>query len=160
MPLMGGVHSVRYLKLVDQSTKESSKFPASADGYDVDAVVALGCPVTGNRAGDELANEATEIDEFLADFNYTIAPNPIQSGQSMTLMFHSVLEGKRTVELLDLTGKHIAQIANRNFEAGVNKLTWNVGDQAGNSLKPGVYMIRILGADSDQSAALRFVVTQ
>lgn len=159
MPLIGGVHSVRFLKLIDQSTKASSAFPSSADAYDVDAVVALGCPGTGNRIGDEVSAE-TEIDEFLADFNYTLAPNPIQSGQSMTLMFHSVLDGKRTVELLDLTGKHITQIADRTFSAGVNKLSWTVGDQSGNALKPGVYMIRIIGADSDQSTALRFVVTQ
>lgn len=156
MPLLGGVASVRYIKLIDKSVKESSKFPGSADGYDVDAIVAMGCPGTGARLGDDLVNEGVEIGESVADFDYTIAPNPVQTGSNLTLMFQTVQEGTRTLEVLDLTGKSIGQIASRNFEAGMNRVNYTVGSD----LKPGVYMIRIIGADAEQAAALRFVVTQ
>lgn len=98
------------------------------------AACAPACPTC--RIGhfhDEQQQQAQATSEYL-----NIQPNP--SGGQTTLAYQVAQEGKVTIDLVDITGKRVAQLLNGISQpAGDFQLQWNTA-----ALAPGIYYCRLL----------------
>lgn len=50
-----------------------------------------------------------------------------------------------TINVCDLRGRRLAQLADQNFAEGTNKITWSGTDASGHSLASGSYVVQLLG---------------
>lgn len=81
-----GATMFHYLRISDASAMSSSRFPGSADGFDVDGVVVTqpGCTSTpAARLAAELGNDNTQIADEVAEVS--VFPNPFTETQSIKL---------------------------------------------------------------------------
>lgn len=70
------------------------------------------------------------------DLGLTNYPNPFNSATSFEFTLKK--SGKVTLDIFDLNGKKVAQIANRYFSAGKHALRWDA-----NTLASGIYLCRL-----------------
>jgi hypothetical protein len=67
-------------------------------------------------------------------------PNPARAG---TLFVIDLPEpAKVVVEAFDISGRLVRTIADQSFEAGQHSLRWDLYDERGSRLSPGVYKVR------------------
>ncbi len=139
MPLSGGVSTLRYLKIVDKSIKSSSRFPGSADAYDVDGVYAYPCALP-NDGKLGLYDQNNYPDEDASMFFAGIAPNPTSNIINVKLETAST-DQNYTIRVIDLMGRVVASDA---LNASANSFVNHVMDLG--SLPAGIYMVSIEGA--------------
>ena len=70
---------IQYLRIKDRSA--ASSFSGSADGYDVDGIVAINCICAG-PSGSRLADDVNTPDEIVS---ITVSPNPVNSAAVLTI---------------------------------------------------------------------------
>ncbi|MGH2571308.1 MAG: FlgD immunoglobulin-like domain containing protein, partial [bacterium] len=63
--------------------------------------------------------------------------------------------GRVVLSLYDVTGRRIALLADRAFEAGASAVTWDGRDSSGREAPAGIYFARL---DTDGGAAMSRVV--
>jgi len=81
-----GATMFHYLRISDASSMSSSRFPGTADGFDVDGVIVTqpGCTSTpAARLAAELGNDNTQIADEVAEVS--VFPNPFTETQSIKL---------------------------------------------------------------------------
>jgi segregation and condensation protein B len=81
-----GATMFHYLRISDASQMSSSRFPGTADGFDVDGVIVTqpGCTSTpAARLAAELGNDNTQIANEIAEVS--VFPNPFTETQSIKL---------------------------------------------------------------------------
>ena len=81
-----GATMFHYLRISDASQMSSSRFPGTADGFDVDGVIVTqpGCTSTpAARMAAELGNDNTQIADEVAEVS--VFPNPFTETQSIKL---------------------------------------------------------------------------
>jgi hypothetical protein len=81
-------------------------------------------------------------------------PNPARS--SAHLGFALPRAGALRLDVLDLQGRRVRTLANGRYEAGRYALAWDLRDDAGRPVAPGVYLARLSGDTAAQTR--RFVV--
>jgi hypothetical protein len=70
------------------------------------------------------------------------APNPARGPASLSLGISSAEAGARaSVRVLDLAGRAVRTLADGALSAGVHPLIWDLTDDAGNGVRPGLYLI-------------------
>jgi len=74
-------------------------------------------------------------------FHYPV-PSPTRGG--VDLRFELPREGHIEIELLDVTGRRIASIDDRDRAAGLNSVHWNAMTGSGRRVPAGVYFFRVL----------------
>jgi hypothetical protein len=89
-----------------------------------------GSDVTGRLAGGE------------ASFGFVGSwPNPVH--REAHLSFSLSEAGRATLEVFDTSGRRVAVLADRRFEAGISSVTWDGRDGAGRQVASGVYFCRL-----------------
>ena len=159
MPEENEAVSIRYLRLVDRSTKASHNFPSSADGFDVDGIV-VNCPGTtgGNRTGlTDAGTTDGEVSEISSDMNVLVFPNPVKMGSTLAVSFSASVAGTRNIDLYDVTGKKVQNLFSGNVAEGDQTINCTLGTSA--KLQVGFYFVRISG-DANTSTGSRIVVTE
>jgi hypothetical protein len=152
MPVQYGVRAIKYLKIIDRSVRASNKFPRSADGYDVDAVVPVNCQLLTRNGRSSVEEGFTPdfITENLVDANLSVVPNPVSSSSNLEVLFTVNQAGSRTIELLDITGRVVQTIATAQFSEGEQHVNASLKGLA------GIYVIRITG--SEETLTTRVIV--
>jgi hypothetical protein len=69
-------------------------------------------------------------------------PNP--SAIAARIPFDLPQESVVHLDVFDLLGRHVATVAGRSFPAGRHRATWDLRDDAGVAVKPGVYVCRMI----------------
>ena len=135
-----GLAYFSYLRITDASATSSTRFPGSADGFDVDAVIVdqPGCSAPAARFADNTStpDEVTEI---------TIAPNPFNSELSVNLTTSSTDE-KFEITVVNTVGQTVS----------IETVTVNANNSSryminGSDLKAGTYLISVRSSNSNQT---------
>jgi len=87
--------------------------------------------------------EETTPDEGVpsADLRLAVHPNPFNP--QTTITFSLGRDEWATVSVFELTGRRVALLTDRNFDAGTHSLTWSGRDEAGRSMPSGTYLVRL-----------------
>ena len=87
---------------------------------------------------------------------YPPMPNPLIG---TSLVRFDLARGARVrLEVFDLTGRRVAELASRAFEPGGYSVRWNGRDDAGSAVGPGLYFVRLSAAGlAAQTARLAVV---
>lgn len=136
MPLSGGARTLRYLKIVDKSIRSSSKFPNSADGYDVDGVVASICSENGSgKLG--YVDQVNVPDEDPGMFFIGVFPNPA-SDMIVVNVETAQVDQNYSINITDVTGRVVrSQGLNASANASVNEVV------SISELPSGVYSVSV-----------------
>ena len=137
MPLDGGVRTIRYLKIIDKSTRSSSRFPGAADGYDVDGVIAYPCqPLTNGGKFAEMGQNNIP-DEDGSAFFLGLYPNPANETVTLNIETASV-DQNYIINIFDMTGR---KVQSETLNAASNSvINHNMNLQG---LTAGVYTISV-----------------
>jgi len=76
-------------------------------------------------------------------------PNPSRGTSGLWLTL-SATTGVN-VEVLDITGRHVATLASGMLPAGVHDLTWNGTNDRGGRVAAGIYLVRVQGPGFDRT---------
>ena len=71
----------------------------------------------------------------------TAYPNPFNP--QTTITFSLERDEWATVSVYELTGRRVALLADRTFDAGTHSLLWSGRDEAGRSMPSGTYLVRL-----------------
>ena len=88
----------------------------------------------------DLATPAGET-PAVAGLMLRAAPNPFNP--QTVLAFSLAREGEVTLEIFDVRGARLAQLAEGTFAAGANEVRWDGRDGTGRSLSSGTYLARL-----------------
>ena len=74
-----------------------------------------------------------------------IYPNPFHSQISVSIdCENSPISSKQAkIEIYNIKGQKIKQLRIKNYELGINKITWNGTDSRNNKLESGIYLFKI-----------------
>ena len=105
-----------------------------------------------------IINEMVEISEQKAanPQNYLSAyPNP--ASEKVEFSFNTNQEGSVQLSVYDIQGKRIADIINTSYiVSGNHKAIWQLTNQAGSRVLPGVYFAQL--ADAERSKSVKIIV--
>ena len=88
---------------------------------------------------------------------YAPYPNPPVAAGT-TLRFDLARHAEASLDVFDVAGRRVAKLAQRSFEPGRYRLQWDGRDDAGRTLRSGVYFLRLSGAGiSTATVRLTFV---
>ncbi|MCX7737572.1 MAG: T9SS type A sorting domain-containing protein [Candidatus Kapabacteria bacterium] len=85
---------------------------------------------------------ATDVPELVDNFEIEIYPNPAITNVNITLPVN--YQKSVIIDVLDIQGKIVKTIYNAQLSIGTHQLVWNLEDNQGQRVSPGVYFLRIL----------------
>ncbi|MBI4721585.1 MAG: T9SS type A sorting domain-containing protein [Candidatus Stahlbacteria bacterium] len=100
-------------------------------------------PISEIRGFNPMGVEEVTPRSLINDF--TIMPNP--SLHKAYINFHISKGCKISVRIYDIAGSLIYRVAEKEFQSGTHRLTWDGNDLAGKSVPSGIYFCRIEGID-------------
>jgi len=134
----GGEKTLRYLRITDNSTKASGRFPGAADGYDVDGVYGFGCQsLTAGGGKYEFYDQNNVPDEDESLFTVGLFPNPTANVLNINLETAAV-DQNYVIRITDLAGRLVISDA---LNAASNSSINHVIDVQ--ALPAGVYMVSV-----------------
>jgi alpha-mannosidase len=68
----------------------------------------------------------------------SVAPNPVALGAGGFIRFVLPADGPVKAQILDVSGRRVATLANETRPAGRNEIAWNTG-----GLRPGIYLVTV-----------------
>jgi len=96
------------------------------------------CPFTPAPTVDVAQNTTPAI-----DFMGNVWGNPMVSGGKATIHFGLARSDRVQVRVYDVTGRLVRTLADRNFQAGEQKLTWDGTNDQGQMVARGVYFTQV-----------------
>ncbi len=117
---------------VDRETKAGRDYEYLLEGVDLSGGTATFGPVVGRASGKALPKVASL---------YQNRPNPARD--VTTFKFELAQPGAVALEIYDFAGRKIRTLYEGYAEAGAKEVVWNVADDAGRPLAPGVYVYRL-----------------
>jgi len=90
---------------------------------------------------------ASGISEPITSGNMQVFPNPVLSGQVITITRESGFASNTSIGIYDLSGKEVGNITTSNLSAAQNQLTFQLPKQ----LVPGFYFLRAVSENSVNS---------
>ncbi|HTN45263.1 MAG TPA: T9SS type A sorting domain-containing protein [Flavipsychrobacter sp.] len=97
-----------------------------------------------------VSNATTSVDDVVHMPGISIYPNP--ATDAATLQFDAVNATNVTIQVVDLTGRVVANIANENVQAGSRKFTINTAN-----LPSGIYNVKIQTESGSQTQRLSVI---
>lgn len=82
-------------------------------------------------------------------------PNPFRTGTSIRFGIPSAADV--TVDLFDVRGRRLRNLAHGRLEAGAHEVAWDGTDGAGRRAAPGVYFARVTGAGRAETVRVALV---
>lgn len=89
----------------------------------------------------EYCGSVSATGELKAGLTLVAAPNPFNP--RIELAFDLPREGRVVVEVFDLQGRRVDQLADRWFEAGLQQVVWTGSDSWGRNVASGTYLVRL-----------------
>ncbi|MEI7725707.1 MAG: FlgD immunoglobulin-like domain containing protein [Bacteroidota bacterium] len=86
-----------------------------------------------------------------------MGPNPFTN--QLNIDFKVLKETQLTILIFDVTGKQVKRLYDSKISAGMHHIKWNGTDEAGNELKPGIYMIRFFTGNG-RPVSFKVVINQ
>ena len=94
--------------------------------------------ISGQVSGVGDSDYATLPETLELSCNY---PNPFNP--QTTITFSLERDEWAAVSVFELTGRRVALLTDRTFDAGTHSLTWSGRDEAGRSMPSGTYIVRL-----------------
>ena len=143
---MGALPYLHLLRITDESDK--LKFSSSADGFDVDGVVAINqCNTATNaREAVEIVDDINTADEVEIGGIMELYPNP--ASESATFTFSSQTESSYEVNIVNALGQVVFSSEGKATE-GANNIDLNL-----ETLKPGLHIVQLVQDGSRQQVNL------
>ena len=132
---------------VDRGVEPSRDYEYILEGVDLKGGTSTFGPVKGRASGKALPSVATL---------YQNRPNPARD--ATTIKFELAQPGAVGLEVYDYAGRKVRTLYEGHADAGANEIAWNVADEAGRPLAPGVYVYRL--RTSAETLSRRLVVTR
>lgn len=82
-----------------------------------------------------------------------VYPNPFNEATMFEVKLSTASQVK--IEILDITGKKVAELTNTMFAAGTHQFNWNGTNAAGNAVSSGLYFCRIATGDQVQTLKIQ-----
>jgi hypothetical protein len=123
---------LRYIRITDESDKNSTRFPGNADGYDVDGLVVMPCPTTDAKLNLVDRNDIPDEDNYLS---FGIYPNP--ANEMITLSFGEMETANVQVTVSDISGR---SVISERVNGAASNMTYQLNI---NELPTGVYMVTL-----------------
>jgi hypothetical protein len=154
---MGGLPR-KMIAAIDATTGVATGWNPGANGFHVDALAVSGGRVyTGgffNAIGGQSQASFAALDEDhtlsvggdpnSVEGSLPIAPNPTRA--RMQVQYAVARTGRVRVDLLDVSGRVVATLADRTFEPGRHVATWDGVGRRGR-LSPGLHFVRVVTPD-------------
>jgi hypothetical protein len=86
---------------------------------------------------------------LLSAMSIRAVPNP--SRGVVALDFTAAQSGEAQASLFDLSGRLVRTLERGRLLAGPNRLLWNGRDDAGRTVPPGLYLVRVVGRTGERS---------
>jgi len=132
---MGTLPYLHLLRITDVS--EKAKFGPSADGFDVDGVVAINqCAASNARMSVEMIDDINTADEVELAGILALYPNPTSG--SATFTFSSQTESSYVVNIVNALGQVVYRSEGKSTQ-GANTLDLNL-----ENLKPGLHIVQLV----------------
>lgn len=142
---LGTLPYLHLLRITDVSDK--TKFGSSADGFDVDGVVAINqCAASNARMSVEITDDINTADEVELAEILELYPNPASS--SATFSFSSQTESSYEVNIVNALGQVVYRSEGKSTQGG-NTLDLNL-----ETLKPGLHIVQLVQDGSRQQVNL------
>lgn len=101
--------------------------------------------------GEEVGSTTSAGDRVAAGLALAPArPNPARAG--VTLDFSLPAAGRARLTAFDLAGRRLATLADRDYAAGSYSVTWDLRDDAGRPVSPGLVFVRLETAEGARGA--------
>ena len=85
-------------------------------------------------------------------FSMKAFPNPVT--RLATIQFHLSLDENVSLNIYDVTGRLIRNIADENMYSGDHEFEWDTRDNMGNEVKPGMYLLLLQSEEAKESLKL------
>lgn len=72
------------------------------------------------------------------------APNPFNPRVELTVDLPAA--SRATLDIHDVSGRHVTTLLDRELDAGIHRLAWNGRDDGGTEMASGVYLVRLRAA--------------
>ena len=132
---MGTLPYLHLLRITDVSDK--TKFGSSADGFDVDGVVAINqCAASNARISVEITDDINTANEVELAGILELYPNPASS--SATFTFSSQTESSYEINIVNALGQVVYRSEGKSTQGG-NTLDLNL-----ENLKPGLHIVQLV----------------
>ena len=142
---MGTLPYLHLLRITDVS--EKAKFGSSADGFDLDGVVAINqCAASNARMSVEMNDDINTADEVELAGILELYPNPASG--SATFTFSSQTESSYEVNIVNALGQVVYRSEGKSTQ-GANTLDLNL-----ETLKPGLHIVQLVQDGSRQQVNL------
>jgi hypothetical protein len=142
---MGTLPYLHFIRITDVSDK--TKFGSSADGFDVDGVVAINQCTSGNaREAIEIVDDINTADEVEIGGILELYPNP--AAESATFNFSSQNESAYGLKIINAMGQSVYSTEGKATE-GANTLELNL-----ENLSKGLYIVQLVQDGSRQQVNL------
>ncbi|MEE9457051.1 MAG: T9SS type A sorting domain-containing protein, partial [bacterium] len=132
---------------VDRGVEAGRDYEFLLEGVDLKGGTSTFGPVKGRAAGKTLPRVATLYQNW---------PNPARD--ATTIKFELAQPGAVGLEVYDYAGRKIRTLYEGHADAGAKEIAWNVADEAGRPLAPGVYVYRLRTANGTLNR--RLVITR
>lgn len=124
-----------------------------ADSADVQGLIEAGgyvgpCDTRKFISQDEAT---TSINSQVSALN--VYPNPFNEATMFEVKLNAASQVR--IEILDITGKKVAELTNAMFAAGTHQFNWNGTNAAGNAVSSGLYFCRIASGDQVQTLKIQ-----
>jgi carboxypeptidase T len=132
---------------VDREPEAGRDYEYLLEGVDLAGRTSTFGPVKGRASGKALPRAAALYQNW---------PNPARD--ATTIKFELAQPGNATLEVYDYAGRKIRSLFEGHADAGAKEISWDVADDAGRPLPPGVYVYRLQAAG--ETISRRLVTTR
>ncbi|MFN0150450.1 MAG: right-handed parallel beta-helix repeat-containing protein [bacterium] len=103
-------------------------------------------------------NEESVLEARATEATHSIAlrawPNPTTLGSTSQFAFGLATPERVSLKIYDTSGRLVRTVVDEVLTAGAHQFEWDGRLSSGESVSPGVYLLRLIGADRDESAKL------
>jgi hypothetical protein len=85
---------------------------------------------------------------------YLAPPGPNPASRAATIRFGLPREALVSLQILDVSGRLVRELAGTQVEAGAHTLTWDLRDQEGSGVSGGLFLVRLSAAGATRTARL------
>lgn len=82
------------------------------------------------------------------------APFPNPARQAASLRWSLPRAADATLEVYDVSGRRVAQLHDGRADAGAHMTSWNLADENGARVSPGIYFVRFASGKEERSTRL------
>jgi len=124
-----------------------------ADSADVQGLIEAGGYVGPCDARKFISGSEDAASAGMQQSAVKVYPNPFTEATLFEVKLN--VAGSVKIEILDVTGKKVAELANGMFAEGTNQFSWNGTNAAGNAVSSGLYFCRIASNDQVQTLKIQ-----